>query len=164
MKRLFLIGVSFLMVFANADAQEISTKAPTMNPKMKFAESEFVFPKGIVGKPVTHEFFFINKGTEPLKIESATASCGCTTPKWTTETVLPGKMGSVVVTYNMGHAGKFSKTVTVITTAGEKVILYIKGEAVDGLNQGGDKPIDFDNNKKPIKIKKTILETKEKKP
>ncbi|MBL0288927.1 MAG: hypothetical protein IPQ19_16460 [Bacteroidetes bacterium] len=72
-------------------------------------------------------------------------------------------MGSVVVTYNMGHAGKFSKTVTVIT-AGEKVILYIKGEAVDGLNQGGDKPIDFDNNKKPIKIKKTILETKEKKP
>lgn len=57
MKRLFLIGVSFLIVFANADAQEISTKAPTMNPKMKFAESEFVFPKGIVGKPVTHEFF-----------------------------------------------------------------------------------------------------------
>ncbi|MBL0289013.1 MAG: hypothetical protein IPQ19_16940 [Bacteroidetes bacterium] len=45
MKRLFLIGVSFLMVFANADAQEVPAKSPTMNPKMKFAESEFVFQK-----------------------------------------------------------------------------------------------------------------------
>ena len=95
MKRLFLIGVSFLIVFANADAQEISTKAPTMNPKMKFAESEFVFPKGIVGKPVTHEFFFINKGTEPLKIESATASCGCTSPtvSYTHLTLPPRDLG-----------------------------------------------------------------------
>jgi hypothetical protein len=164
MKRLFWMGVSLLIVFANANAQEVPAKPPTTNPKIRFTESEFVFPKGFVGKPVTHEFFFINKGTEPLKIESATASCGCTTPKWTTESVAPGKMGSVVVTYNMGHAGKFSKTVTVLTTAGEKVILYIKGEAVDSTNDN-NKPSNVDNsNNKPIKIKKSILENSEKKP
>ncbi|MBK9634864.1 MAG: DUF1573 domain-containing protein [Bacteroidetes bacterium] len=55
-------------------------------------------------------------------------SCGCTTPKWTTETVLPGKMGFCCRYSNMGHAGKFSKTVTVDNNRGEKVILHIKGE------------------------------------
>lgn len=159
MERFFLVGFSIILAVLTVKGQEIPSKLPTENPKIKFLESEFVFPVGLVGKPVTHEFFFINKGTEPLKIESATASCGCTTPKWTTEYVFPGKKGSVVVSYSMGHAGLFNKSVTVITNAGEKVILYIKGEAVDGPTLLGDKlekPLE-NGQKKPTKIKKTIL-------
>ena len=45
-------------------------------------------------------FTFTNVGDAPLVIHQAVASCGCTVPEYTQEPVLPGKTGTVKITYN----------------------------------------------------------------
>ena len=36
-----------------------------------------------------HTFRFINGGDNPIRITNVKASCGCTTPGWTKEEVMP---------------------------------------------------------------------------
>jgi hypothetical protein len=57
------------------------------------------------------------------------ASCGCTTPAWTKEPVMPGGQGFIKATYNAAAAGAFNKTVTVTANIETGFIqLTIKGE------------------------------------
>jgi hypothetical protein len=77
-------------------------------------------------------FIFMNKGSSPLIIHKVTASCGCTTPEWTTSPVKQGDKGFVKVTFNpKGYTGKFSKSIFVSSNATKDVeILKIEGEVV----------------------------------
>src|SRR5690606_34739205 len=98
--------------------------------QLVFREETFDF--GIVaeaGGPVIHEFVFTNHSDRPVKILSVNASCGCTTPGWSKESVQPGETGFVKASYNpKGRAGYFNKSLTVITDLKpEPIILYIKG-------------------------------------
>lgn len=82
--------------------------------------------------PAIHEFEFENKGTAPLIISNVKASCGCTTPGWSKEPVLPGERGFVKAQYNpRNRPGNFRKTLT-ITTNGEPTVVraYIKGKVI----------------------------------
>lgn len=158
---LFLISLN-LLVILNICAQETTTLPK--NSKIRFYESEFTFPKGVVGKPITHEFAFINEGKIPLKIDSVKASCGCTTPQWTSEMIMSGGKGKITATYNMGHAGTFNKSITVSISDGQKIVLYIKGEAYDKENVKNPSQIAPSNNINSTKeIKKSILEPKKEK-
>lgn len=79
------------------------------------------------------EFPFVNDGDTPLVIISATASCGCTQPKYPTEPIKPGKKGVIKVTYlPQGRPGEFDKLIKVRTNAknGKKVSLKITGVVV----------------------------------
>jgi hypothetical protein len=101
-------------------------------PKITFKEEVYDFKEVPEGPQVTHEFVFTNTGKEPLVLSNVRASCGCTTPSWPKEPVLPGKEGTIVVTYNtQGRPGPFTKTVTITSNADvpEKVIT-IKGEVI----------------------------------
>jgi hypothetical protein len=87
------------------------------------------FGKVKQGTPVTHEFKFTNTGKVPLVITNVQASCGCTTPAWTKEPVMPGGQGYIKATYNAASAGAFNKTVTVTANIETGFIqLTIKGE------------------------------------
>jgi len=81
---------------------------------------------------VTHKYEFTNTGGEPLIIHNVTASCGCTSPAWSREPVMPGGKGYVSVAYNpTGRPGKFDKTVNVVTNAAPgSVILRIQGNVI----------------------------------
>ncbi|MBN2213003.1 MAG: DUF1573 domain-containing protein [Bacteroidales bacterium] len=81
--------------------------------------------KGIV----SHEFIFSNNGGLPLILSSVRPTCGCTTPEWTKEPVMPGKLGSINVSFNpKGRPGPFSKSITVFSNAANNsVVLIIKG-------------------------------------
>ena len=55
-------------------------------------------------------------------------SCSCTASEWTKEPILPGKTGFVRASYHtQGRPGPFTKTVTVLSNAGAKVLTF-KGE------------------------------------
>lgn len=98
---------------------------------IKFAKDTHDFGKIEQGKPVTHVFEFKNTGTDPVVINDAQASCGCTKPNWTREPIMPGKTGSVSATFNAAAAGQFTKTVTVTSNAeAGQTVLYLKGEVV----------------------------------
>ncbi len=102
----------------------------TQNAKITFSEESFDF--GTVPEEkgtVTHEFSFTNTGAQPLILQNVKASCGCTTPEWTKDPVLPGKKGTIKVTYNpSGRPGPFNKSVTVTSNAeNASAVLIIKG-------------------------------------
>jgi len=62
-----------------------------------------------------HIFEFTNTGTNPLIIESATGSCGCTVPEYPKEPIPPGKKGEIKVVYKPGkQKGNQTKTVTIV--------------------------------------------------
>jgi hypothetical protein len=83
---------------------------------------------------ITNVFTFKNVGTTPVFIESAKASCGCTTPKVdSTKPILPSETGEIPVTYNTnGRPGGFNKSITVTLKNGSEdsftEVVYIKGE------------------------------------
>jgi len=67
---------------------------------------------------VTYNFEFTNTGSKPLIISQVRASCGCTSPNWSKEPVLPGKRGFVSATYNpKNRPGPFNKSITVTSNA-----------------------------------------------
>lgn len=81
---------------------------------------------------VTCEFQFTNTGSKPLIIQDIRTSCGCTTPSYTKDPILPGKKGSIKVTYSTtGRIGSFDKRITVFTNEPDNVYtLSIKGEVL----------------------------------
>ncbi len=80
------------------------------------------------GGAADYTFTFTNTGKEPIIIQRAQPSCGCTASDWTKEPVLPGKTGYVKASYGtQGRPGPFTKTITVLSNAGAKVLTF-KGE------------------------------------
>jgi hypothetical protein len=81
---------------------------------------------------VTFNFAFTNTGSLPLMIKQVHASCGCTSPSWSKEPVLPGNKGYVSATYNPSNRpGPFSKTINVVSNASTpNKVLTIKGEVI----------------------------------
>lgn len=62
----------------------------------------------------TYVFKFTNTGSQPLIIENATGSCGCTVPTYPKEPIAPGKTGEIEVVYSPGQQqGEQMKTVTI---------------------------------------------------
>ncbi|HEV7346766.1 DUF1573 domain-containing protein [Telluribacter sp.] len=122
MKKFFSVLVVLLSVATFSFAQK---------GVMKFKEETHSFSKIEQGKPVTHEFTFTNTGTDPIVISNVSASCGCTTPSYTKDPVLPGKTGSIKATYNAAAMGAFNKSVTVFSNAESPTItLFLKGEVI----------------------------------
>lgn len=81
-----------------------------------------------------HRFFTVkNTGDKPLIISEVKPSCGCTTPEWSKDPILPGKTAQIKVGYNTGIKGAFNKLIEVYSNdpANNRSVLYIKGTVVD---------------------------------
>lgn len=116
-KKMLILLLSLLPIILIAQSETV-----------KFKTTEYNF--GTIkeeGGSVTHIFEFENQGKVPIIINAVQASCGCTTPVWTKEPVLPNKKGIIKVTYNpINRPNKFVKTITVTTNLGKQQ-LVIKG-------------------------------------
>jgi hypothetical protein len=117
----------------------VAKKAVNKNaPKLLFTDKNDTYDFGKVpeGPVAEHIFEFKNVGKEPLIISNCNASCGCTTPEWNKEPILPGKKGKITVRYNtQGRVGPIAKSVYVTSNAvlpegKDRYELYIKGEVV----------------------------------
>jgi hypothetical protein len=120
---------------AATQATETKTEEKAPNPnaaKLIFKEESYNFSEVPEGPQVTHEFKFSNTGKEPLILSNVRASCGCTTPSWPKEPILPGKDGTILVTYNtQGRPGAFNKSITITSNADESnKVITIKGEVI----------------------------------
>ena len=128
MKKLGLFFLFTLSFVGFAIAQ-----APTNAPKAEFKDNKHNFGKLAeeVGQ-ATCTFEFTNTGATPLIVNSVRASCGCTTPSYTKEPVLPGNKGEIKVAYSTtNRVGAFEKTVTVFTNVPDTTYrLVIRGEVL----------------------------------
>ena len=102
-------------------------------PQLNFDKKIHDFEEIIEGTIARYEFHFTNSGTEPLIIKSVRASCGCTTPYWTSDPVKPGGKGIISAAYNSTRRpGSFNKSITVVSNASQNTItLQIKGMVLD---------------------------------
>jgi hypothetical protein len=125
MKKLSLVVLFAVLMGSVAFAQQ--------KPAMTFERTEHNFGtiKEEMGAVMTW-FEFTNTGKSPLIIQRVSASCGCTTPTYTREPVLPGKKGSISVRYStVRRPGTFHKTITVYTNVPDTVyVLAIKGNVI----------------------------------
>lgn len=134
MKRILLTLSIFGACLFTANAQtKPATPAPAEQPAsgaaFKFEKETYDFGTIKQGEVVTHEFTFVNSGTEPLIINNAQAQCGCTVPSWPKEPIKPGEKGTIKVSFNStGKMGLQDKTVTLTSNAGEgSKVLHLKG-------------------------------------
>ena len=122
MKKLHLIYiVTFLLAFS---------VTATAQPMAQFAETEFDFGNiGELDGAVTHRFVYKNTGDKPLVVSKVYTSCGCTSPAWSKEPVMPGQEGYVDATFDpRDRPGAFTKSITVMHN-GKNIqdVLYISG-------------------------------------
>ncbi len=122
-----LYKILFLLIFCIVIAHPGLSQAV-----ISFEETEFDFGKVAEGTQATHEFVFRNTGTAPLVLSKVQASCGCTTPFWTKEPVLPGKTGVISASYNSSNRpGAFNKSITITSNANPGTTrVFIKGNVV----------------------------------
>jgi len=141
MKKLLFLAVFAIMAGTAYAQQPAPVKVGGNEVKVEMAaftweSTTHDFAKIKQGTPVTHEFKFTNSGKTPLVITNVQASCGCTTPDWTREPVMPGGKGFIKATYSAAAVGAFNKTVTVTANIdGGFMQLTIKGE-VEGTQPG----------------------------
>lgn len=123
MKQLFTI-LAFVLVGSFA-----LTAQSTNGPVMTFEAGSVDFGTIEKGSDPIRKLKFTNTGNEPLIIKDAKGSCGCTTPKWPKEPIMPGESDVIEVKYDTQRVGVIAKNVTITTneTSGSHSI-PVKGE------------------------------------
>lgn len=117
MKKIFA-GLFLAGTFAVASAQTIS-----------FDKTTYEYGNVKAGAD-GHRFFTVkNTGDKPLIISKVQASCGCTTPEWSQDPIMPGKTAQIKVGYNTTLVGPFTKIIEVYSNDAEnsRSVINIKG-------------------------------------
>jgi hypothetical protein len=123
----------FLLIIFNCQFSIINSISA--EPKITFDKTTHNYGTFSEKAPIQKcVFTFTNTGDQPLVINSAVASCGCTVPKYTKSPIKPGETGTINVTYNGKgkFPGHFKKTITVRSNGTpEMVRLYIEGDMTE---------------------------------
>jgi hypothetical protein len=137
MKKLFLFAsVVLLSAGLSARAQQASQKKA--EDVIKFKELTHDFGKIKQGVPVTYDFAFTNISDAPVIIESATPSCGCTTPVKPEGAIQKGKDDKITAGFNAQAVGPFNKSITVkVAGVDLPVQLKIVGEVLAAAPKSG---------------------------
>lgn len=121
MKKYAILGILLLFVSA-AFAQEAKVEAPVIKadgPVLTLEKSTHDFGDIYQGDVVEHTFKFTNTGNQPLLITNIATSCGCTTPQWPRDPIMPGGKGELKVGFN--SAGKMNKQTKVLPITSNSV-------------------------------------------
>ncbi len=92
------------------------------------------------GGKVSYTFKFKNNGKKPIIIKDVQSTCGCTTPEWSKEPIVPGKEGYVSAEFDPHQRpGAFDKQVKVynnLTT--QPIVLEVKGDVIPKKQEVSD--------------------------
>lgn len=121
--------ISALFAEAQAQSEKVAdgTEAAKSVDVLKLKETEHDFGKIPQGRPVYYVFEVTNTGIQPLKLDDVHASCGCTTPEWSRETIAPGATAQIKVGYNAAAENYFEKFITITYSTNQTKQLKIFG-------------------------------------
>tara|TARA_S200000501_G_C20842560_1_gene752286 strand:+ start:1616 stop:2074 length:459 start_codon:yes stop_codon:yes gene_type:complete len=132
MKLKYLITICTFYLFLNLNAQD----KIIINPNA----AEITFEKELIDMGTYNqfddessrcEFIFTNTGKEPLIIEKAKGSCGCTVPEWPKEPIPPGESAVMKVNYDEKRVGPYTKMITITSNAKTSPkIVKVKGKII----------------------------------
>lgn len=110
---LFFVSVTF--------AQEAKVQSPVIKadgPVLTLEKTTHDFGDIYQGDVVEHTFKFTNTGNQPLMITNIQPTCGCTTPQWPRDPIMPGGKGEIKVGFNStGKMNKQTKTLPIISNS-----------------------------------------------
>ncbi|MGL6125827.1 hypothetical protein BBI01_11155 [Chryseobacterium artocarpi] len=117
MKKL-IAGIALFGTFALASAQTIT-----------FDKTTFDYGTIKPNSEGTRFFTVTNTGDKPLILSNVKPSCGCTTPEFSQDPIMPGKSAKIKVGYNTALTGGFNKMIEVFSNdpANSRSVIYIKG-------------------------------------
>ncbi len=128
MKKL-LFSVTALALSTVLFAQDVQKKKA--DEIAKFKTETIDLGKLQQGNPTTATFSVMNIGSDPLLIEQANPTCGCTISNYTKEPIGNGKAGEIKATYNAANIGAFEKHLTVKFAGVDEIkSITIKGEVL----------------------------------
>jgi len=141
MKNKIILTFCTFYIFLNLNAQDkiiINPNAPEIN-----------FEKELIDMGTYNqyddessrcEFVFTNTGKEPLIIEKAKGSCGCTVPDWPKEPIAPGETAVMKINYDEKRVGPYTKSITITSNAKTSPkIVKVKGKVI--LDETNNSPI-----------------------
>jgi hypothetical protein len=127
---------SLMMVFAAGSmtavmAQDVN-KQVTDGAKIEFEKETHDYGEVKYDGNGQCTFKFTNTGSEPLIIQNAKGSCGCTVPDWPKQPIAPGESAVITVKYDTKRPGAINKSVTITSNAvNEPVkVVRIKGNVL----------------------------------
>ncbi len=141
MKKIILVVSIALVLFSSGFAQNTMKFNKIVHDygNIKYSSNDGVY-----------DFTFENTGNKPIVLTNVKSSCGCTIPKWDKKPVQPGESSIIQVKYNTDIPGKFSKTVTVYSSAeNSPVKLQVQGNVT--ITMAESQRIK-DNNKKAVEL------------
>jgi hypothetical protein len=132
---LLLIFVGFSAFSQESSGNGANKNTPIMTFDQKYLKNNrFVYDYGTIVKGADGQCYFVftNTGKEPLIIEKASSSCGCTVPNPPRYPILSGQKDSISVRYDTNRMGGINKTITVTSNASNSpVTLHITGNIVE---------------------------------
>jgi len=102
-----LLSAAVIVLTASAFAQK------KVDDIAKFATETINFGKIKQGVPTKGVFTVTNVSNQPIIIEQANPTCGCTISDYTKEPIAAGKTGIINATFNAANVGHFDKHLTV---------------------------------------------------
>lgn len=136
MKRILIAFCALALTTSVMSQNKATQPVTTVQQKkadevVKFTELKHDFGKIKQSVPVTYDFTFQNVGNQPVVIETASASCGCTTPTWPKTPVTKSKTEKISAGFNAAAPGPFEKTITVKVAGYDQPLeLRITGEVL----------------------------------
>lgn len=133
---------SLMMVFVAGSmsaviAQEAAAQVAD-GAKIKFEKETHDYGEVKNGGNGQCTFAFTNTGSEPLIIQNAKGSCGCTVPSWPKEPLAPGASAEITVKYDTKRPGAINKSVTITSNATNTPtkVIRIKGNVLPKPTSG----------------------------
>jgi hypothetical protein len=140
-----LIAVSTLPASAQRNRAASSQKTDTTpsfvptheGPYIVFEKQTHDYGQIVQGADGSSQFKFKNTGSEPLILANVQASCGCTSPSWPREPILPGQEAVIVIRYDTNRIGHIGRAVTVFSNSvggNERITLRLAGNVTPKQN------------------------------
>lgn len=150
MKKL-IAGIALFGTFALASAQTIT-----------FDRTTYEYGQIKPNSDGNRFFTVTNTGDKPLIISNVKPSCGCTTPEFSQDPILPGKSAKIKVGYNTATPGAFNKMIEVFSNdpVNSRSVIYIKGDV--NPNAPDPKPLTAAEMKAKAKAEKKAAKTAKK--
>lgn len=135
--------ISCFFVCSSLNAQVGVTVEKDINKLISFTNADFDMGKIPYGKPLEYTVTLKNISTDTLTVKEIKAGCGCTTPKYrSNEQLLPGGSTTIVLGFNGGAVGTFSKYADIYFSNGLSKQLHFHGVAVaDSTATQQQKPV-----------------------
>lgn len=133
MKKLFfsIAALTLSTVLFAQETKSVEPQTKKADEIAKFKTETIDLGKIQQGNPTTATFNVFNIGGEPLIIEQANPTCGCTISDYTKSPIAKGQSGEIKATYNAANIGAFEKHLTVkFAGVAEVKSITIKGEVL----------------------------------